>query len=88
MPMYDYKCNACEHCFSAMYKIDDRNKPLEEPCPSCEVKGEVQQQIGAPMTVSTFRLDGRQKPRSDFRERMKQIKTATRYDKSAKIKDY
>jgi len=88
MPLYDYTCKECKHTFCERYKVDDRNIPLSEPCPSCGKEGTVDQQIGAPMTVSTFRLEGRQKPRSDFRERMKQIKTATRYDKSAKIKDY
>ena len=88
MPLYDYYCKECDSEFSKMFKIDDRHTPLEEPCPNCSKEGSVEQKIGAPATVSTFRLDGRQKPRSDFRERMKQIKKATRYDKTAKIKDY
>lgn len=48
MPTYDYHCKACEHTFTRILKIDDRNTPGDDPCEEC---GEMQvaQKIGAPL---------------------------------------
>lgn len=52
MPLYNYKCYACEHEFTDMLKMDDRKKPEGEACPNCNELGKVQQQITAPKIVS------------------------------------
>lgn len=51
MPTYDYKCNACQHCFEEMQKITD--EPLKT-CPKCG-QNNVQRLIG---TSTTFVLTG------------------------------
>lgn len=35
MPTYDYRCNSCEGTLELFLSIANRNKPTEEPCPSC-----------------------------------------------------
>ena len=35
MPIYDFKCEKCEHQFSSMKTIANRDEPLGEPCPKC-----------------------------------------------------
>lgn len=51
MPIYNYKCKACEHEFSELLKMDDRNIPVETPCPECEEK-EIYLVIGSPKIVA------------------------------------
>ena len=86
MPLYEYICEKCEHCFEKMNSISNRNLPEEEPCPSCEEKS-VQQKIGSGAIIDAVRL-GVKKPPGQFRERMKQIKHNMKYDRKANIKDY
>ena len=38
MPIYEYKCNECEHTFDDYLSVSDRDKPLKQPCPECGVK--------------------------------------------------
>ena len=35
MPLYDYKCKACEYEFDDILPIEDRERPEAEPCPGC-----------------------------------------------------
>jgi putative FmdB family regulatory protein len=49
MPLYDYKCESCEHAEEVLCSYDD---PRELPCPKCG--GTMHRQIGAP---STFLCD-------------------------------
>ncbi len=37
--VYSYKCynESCGHEFDKDYAVDDRNKPLTQPCPNCQV---------------------------------------------------
>ena len=37
MPIYDYKCQGCNHLFEAMVTLADRNK--EQECPECGGSG-------------------------------------------------
>lgn len=86
MPLYDYKCNSCEHTFSEIHKIDDRHVPVGKPCPECQSENSIEQCIGAPTPVCPIRL-GRVQPSGEFKDRVKQIKTAHKYVKN-NIKDY
>ena len=72
MPYYDYKCSSCEHVFEENMKIVDRNKPTEEPCPSCS-KTSVshvfgKSHIGDPWHHAGRRID------DGFRDRLREIK--------------
>lgn len=42
MPTYDYKCQSCQHQFTAMHKISEASPN----CPECG--GEVKKQLSAP----------------------------------------
>ena len=35
MPEYTFNCSACDHDFSKVERMDDRNLPLNAPCPNC-----------------------------------------------------
>lgn len=72
MPLYGYKCGACEHEFTDVMKVDDRKKPCEENCPECGTKGQVNMMIGSPRIVSGVG-DFRAKTSSNFRDRLKEI---------------
>ena len=87
MPMYEYICDKCGHTFTEMHRIDDRNIPKENPCPECKAENSIDQLFGAPPAICPIRL-GRHKPRSDFVERMKQIKKSHGKVRDIKIKDY
>lgn len=72
MPTYHYFCGSCEHEFDLYRKIDDRDAPTTEPCPSCE-KLTIQKGLSAPKTVSG---DGsfNSKVPDFFKDRMREIK--------------
>lgn len=86
MPLYEYRCESCEHEFCDVYSMDERELPCQSPCPNCGVSS-VQKQISTTCTIDAVRM-GRVKPRSDFRDRMKEIKKKFKYDRRANIKDY
>jgi len=86
MPTYDYKCSECDFSFEKILKIADRTIPTKECCPNCHKDSSVEICISAPAPISPFSIDGLKKPQSQFRERMKQIKSVAA--KSANIKDY
>lgn len=54
MIRYVFKCDDCGVTFEGDFRIKDRDKPLDEPCPQCEVKGKVRRTI----TSSRFILKG------------------------------
>lgn len=89
MPTYQYKCEKCEHVFEEIHKMADRHIPLTQPCPNCKEKECIEQMICASALISPLRLDGHAKPGTDFRERMKQIKSVYKNTSVEKnIKDY
>lgn len=72
MALYDYLCQACEHRFEGVYRIDDRKKPEGEPCPECgELK--VLQAITAATINYSYQTAG-VKTTDSFNDRMKDIK--------------
>lgn len=89
MPLYEYRCNKCEHVFSDMLKMDDRHLPTEQSCPNCKEEKCVEQLISAVALVSPFSIDGLKKPGADFKQRMHQIKDGFKNTSISKnIKDY
>ena len=86
MPTYEFECQKCNYRFSDLLKMSDRHLPLENACPNCKEEKCIISVISAPAVVSPFSVDGLKKPRSDFKERMQQIKQGLHG--TAKIKDY
>lgn len=43
MPLYEYECKACGKAVEYTLSINQRNKPLEEPC---ECGGELKRAVG------------------------------------------
>jgi putative FmdB family regulatory protein len=73
MPLYEYKCEKCEHTFSDVLKIADRNQPKEAPCPNCKETGGIDQVIGSPRIVAGVG-DFRKGVPDVFKDRLREIK--------------
>lgn len=58
MPIYEFQCDSCGHCFEKLQKIND-NVP---ECPNCK-KSEVRKLISAP----SFQLKGSGWYKSDYK---------------------
>lgn len=67
MPVYDYKCTACDHHFEARHGFND-DAP---PCPECD--GEVQRLIRSAPTVAKGMLadpgDGRRTSKEQLQDK-------------------
>lgn len=59
MPIYAFRCSACEHAFDRLQKLSD---PDPDTCPECGAKA-VQRQLTAP----SFRLAGGGWYETDFK---------------------
>jgi putative FmdB family regulatory protein len=76
MPQYSYRCDSCKHEFEHVLKIADRDLPTTEPCPKCQVQGQVVKTIlGAPSFGDPVRL-GIRKTDQGFKEVMQKIHAA------------
>jgi len=78
MPIYSYECSGCSHEFEELKMIAEFDKPVNEPCPSCQKTGDITRLIGgAPMLCDSMLLEmtkGLPKPTRDFNERLRHIK--------------
>ena len=63
MPIYEYKCTACEHEFEALQKISEN--PLQT-CPSCQ-----QDTLKKKVSATAFRLSGSGWYETDFKSNNK-----------------
>jgi putative FmdB family regulatory protein len=86
MPTYEYYCSKCETSFDKILKISERELPTQECCPTCNANNCIELTIQGAALLSPFRIDGLKKPRSDFKDRMQQIKQLS--GKGTTIKDY
>lgn len=74
MPMYEYKCNSCEHVFKAIKSVATRKEPEAEPCPECKNQESVTQMIGCPNIVAgVVGAAGIKKPQW-FQDKIKELK--------------
>lgn len=75
MPVYDYQCKECQHHFTDMLKIDDRNLPCQGECPNCKKTGTVEQLLSAPsVIVDNTKLNFYKKVPGAMKERLQEIK--------------
>ena len=75
MPIYDFKCEKCEHQFSEKKTIANRDVPLSEPCPECGLVGcVVKEYLGAPaqMLDTKYRVDSKHNM-GGFRDAMERM---------------
>lgn len=77
MPFYNYFCANCEVDWEAMKKISERDDLLSQPCPNCNVQGQVTRPVETPRMVSGVLGITHHMP-SDYRQLMKRIKKANR----------
>jgi len=78
MPIYEYKCTACEHEFEALQKINEN--PLQT-CQSCN-----QDALKKKVSATAFRLSGSGWYETDFKSNNKK-NLAGDTDKAQKDKD-
>jgi len=76
MPLYEYRCDACEHEFEALQKISD--EPLKH-CPDCE-----QPQLRKLVSAAGFRLKGEGWYETDFKSGKKRNLAESDTSSSAK----
>lgn len=76
MPLYTYVCKSCGKQFEEIHKVDDRHKPLSEPCEECQ--GEVEMVIGACGIMfgftGTSSIQGNKRTPTEFRDHLKRMK--------------
>ncbi len=81
MPIYDFKCNECNHEFEKVLMIADYETPLAEPCPNCDTSGEIEQFLSsAPGIADSVRLGIRKPDRTFQREILGRIKKNTAHN--------
>ncbi|HEY4530606.1 MAG TPA: zinc ribbon domain-containing protein, partial [Luteimonas sp.] len=61
MPIYAFRCAACDHAFDRLQKLSD---PDPDTCPACGASGEVSRRLTAP----SFRLAGSGWYETDFKK--------------------
>lgn len=61
MPIYAFRCAACDHEFDRLQKLSD---PDPDTCPACDAGGEVSRKLTAP----AFRLAGSGWYETDFKK--------------------
>lgn len=71
MPLYDYKCQSCDHAFRKLKQISKRHEPTKEPCPECG-EAQIVNVIGCPAVA--YNQPGVHKTTDNFNDRLKQIK--------------
>ncbi len=71
MALYEYLCEACNHEFDEMLKMDSRHEPTQKPCPSCGENTVILKisaiRIGDPVALGII------KPSSEFKDVMSGI---------------
>ena len=92
MPWYDFQCRSCDHEFTEVLKMDDRDKPTRKKCPGCGRKT-VSKLIGNVVMGDAVNLDGGgERPDDSYREVISRINEregikGTRYELSDRMTD-
>tara|TARA_R100001082_G_scaffold81150_1_gene48123 strand:+ start:719 stop:1003 length:285 start_codon:yes stop_codon:yes gene_type:complete len=72
MPIYEYKCEKCEHAFEEVLSISNRDKPTEEPCLKCGKKN-----IRRGISETTMGVDMKMGVPSWFGDKLQKMKEYT-----------
>ena len=83
MPIYEYRCESCEHSFELLSDVDKRDYPLKESCPECKCKGTIKKGISVPITGAdaTLTMD---KMCPGFSSKMNEIANSPVVNRAAK----
>jgi len=80
---YDFCCDSCGKIWEAELKMADYQKPLSEPCPLCEVSGQVRRFYGPdsiPRIADPYNVMGLKRMNSDFMNQLSNIKKFYKQD--------
>jgi putative FmdB family regulatory protein len=75
MPIYDYECTKCSHCFEEYQKVNTRHLPCKPNCSNCGEANSIQIKIGNAAICDPIRI-GVKKTDKGFQEVMAKIKEA------------
>ncbi|MDP7368334.1 MAG: zinc ribbon domain-containing protein [Candidatus Pacebacteria bacterium] len=79
MPIYIFQCSKCQTTFESFETINNMDKPLNDPCPSCLENGNMLRLVGSPNLGDSCKLEmtkGLPKPTKDFNERLRHVKNS------------
>jgi putative FmdB family regulatory protein len=95
MPTYEYKCEKCSNIFEEFLSMDERDQPLDKPCPQCGAVGDIHKNIsGFPGVGVDFTLSADKKTGGRFSEVMKRVKESVpermrgKFDKSTSMRGH
>jgi putative FmdB family regulatory protein len=76
MPLYDFKCEKCGTIFEKALSISDRNRPLDECCPSCGEEGKMKRYYSGKYTsvVEIENIHGYRNLPSDWKNYLSKMK--------------
>jgi putative FmdB family regulatory protein len=72
MPKYDYQCESCSYVREELVTYDDRDLPLEDPCPNCGETGTIKRLLCSPPVVG-YHSRVRMRTSENFNDRLKDI---------------
>ena len=91
MPIYEYKCEDCEHEFEEMLHFSERDIPLNTPCLSCKGKVHLKMSLGSfHLKGSGWYKDGygkKDSPKEEVAEKPKTENTTKEVPKARSIAD-
>ena len=70
MPVYEYRCDACESGFERILSVSQREAPLKQKCPQCGKKRVTRAFITPPV----MGVDATKGAGSDFKQLINKIK--------------
>lgn len=73
MPLYQYRCEECNHEFEMFRRMSEYKLACEEPCPECSAMSVVQV-INTHFELMAPDQVGRVKPTASWREHLRNIK--------------
>ena len=76
MPIYEYRCEKCQHVFDEVLSVSNRDNPLSEPCPQCSEKS-VKKLVSATRMGVDMNVTPDKKPGGDWSSLMEKVKNNT-----------
>jgi len=79
MPTYDYFCQDCDHRFTEISTVANREEPTKSPCPACGKEQSIKILIGASHIGDVIALGVRKHP-TEFKEVIQKIKSNVKHN--------